>query len=161
MSTPNTAAAAATPAKIQVTRAVKEDVNGVMYPAKGTGARIVWDAADSAFNKGTDSSTVIDHLTSSTTMTRGTISSQLTYWRKATGKELAKRASTAKAEKLAAKAEAKAKREAESAAKKAAKEQEQAKKAAEKLAKLQAQAAKLQESQAAAPAAKPAEKKAA
>lgn len=133
--------------KIQVSRQTKEDVGGIMYPATGTGARMVWDEADKAHAEGKTSSDVIEGLTKTTTMTPGTVSSQLTYWRKATGKDLAKRAAANKAEKDAAKAAEKAKREADRAAKKAAKEQEDAVKAAAKLAKLQEQAAKLQAAQ--------------
>lgn len=133
--------------KIQVSRQTKEDVGGIMYPAAGTGARMVWDAADQAHAEGKTSSDVIEHLTGTTTMTPGTVSSQLTYWRKATGKDLSKRAAANKAERDAAKAADKAKRDAERDAKRQVKEQEKAQKAADKLAKLQAEAAKLQAAQ--------------
>ena len=95
------------------------------------------------FEAGLTSSDVIEKITNETTMSAGTVSSQLTYWRKATSKQLAKRASTAKAEKDAEKAENKAKRDADRAAKREQKEQEKAVKAKEKLAKLQAEADKL------------------
>lgn len=127
--------------KIQVSRQTKEEVNGVMYPASGTGARMVWDTADHAVLTGRTSSDVIKKLAEETTMSNGTISSQLTYWRKATNQVLAKAASTAKAEKDAAKAAAKELREKERADKKAAKVLADGKKAADKLAKLQAQVA--------------------
>jgi len=130
--------------KIQVSRQTKEEVGGVLYPAAGTGARMVWDTADLAVESGKTSSDVIAKLTAETTMSNGTVSSQLTYWRKATNKTLAKAASTEKAKKDAEKAEAKAKREQERADKKAAKVIEDGKKAADKLAKLQAQVAAAQ-----------------
>jgi len=130
--------------KIQVSRQTKEEVNGVMYPASGTGARMVWDTADQAVEAGRTSSDVIEKLTAETTMSNGTISSQLTYWRKATNQVLAKRASTDKAEKDAAKAEAKLIRETARAGKKAAKVIADGKKAADKLAKLQEQVAAAQ-----------------
>ncbi|MEZ0535381.1 hypothetical protein, partial [Enterobacter sp. KB-221C9] len=114
----------------------KEEVNGVMYPAAGTGARFVWDLADQAHEAGESSSDVMDKVVAQTEMSRGTVSSQLTYWRKATGKVLAKRIDTAKAERDAAKAEekrlkaeARAKAKAEKAEAKAA---EQIRKAEEK-----------------------------
>ena len=66
----------------------KEEVNGVLYPAAGTGARYVWDLADKAHEEGKSSSDVMDEVVATTEMSRGTVSSQLTYWRKATGKVL-------------------------------------------------------------------------
>lgn len=85
----------------------KEEVNGVLYPAPNTGARYVWDLADKAHEAGKSSSDVMDLATTNTEMSRGTVSSQLTYWRKATGKTLAKRVDDAKAQRDAAKAEEK------------------------------------------------------
>lgn len=124
--------------KIEVTRQTKEDVGGILYPAKDTGARMVWDAADAAAAAGKSSSDVIEHLTATTTMSAGTVSSQLTYWRKATGRTLAKRVSEEKAKKEAEKAEAKAKREADREAKRAAKEAAAAAKNIAKIDKLKA-----------------------
>lgn len=132
----------------------KEEVNGVLYPAAGTGARYVWDMADKAHEAGKSSSDVMDVVTKETEMSRGTVSSQLTYWRKATGKVLAKRVDTAKAERDAAKAEekrlkaeARAKAKAEKAEQKAAeqikKAEERAEKARQKAEAAKAEAAKL------------------
>ncbi|HBU2310268.1 hypothetical protein VBJ55_22500 [Enterobacter hormaechei] len=126
----------------------KEEVNGVMYPAAGTGARFVWDLADQAHEAGESSSDVMDKVVAQTEMSRGTVSSQLTYWRKATGKVLAKRIDTAKAERDAAKAEekrlkaeARAKAKAEKAEAKAAEQIRKAEEKAEK-ARQKAEAAK-------------------
>lgn len=132
----------------------KEEVNGVLYPAAGTGARYVWDMADKAHEAGKSSSDVMDVVTKETEMSRGTVSSQLTYWRKATGKVLAKRVDTAKAERDAQKAEekrlkaeARAKAKAEKAEQKAAeqikKAEERAEKARQKAEAAKAEAAKL------------------
>lgn len=139
--------------KIEVTRQTKENINGVMYPAAGTGARMVWDAADSAHTASKTSSDVIEHITATTTMSSGTVSSQLTYWRKATGKTLAKRVNEEKAKKDAAKAEDKAKREADRAAKKTAKEAEKAAKNIAKIDKLKADLEAAEKAKAAAVAA--------
>lgn len=117
----------------------KEEVNGILYPAPNTGARYVWDLADKAHDAGKSSSDVMDLATTNTEMSRGTVSSQLTYWRKATGKILAKRVDNAKAERDAAKAEEKrVKAEARATAKAAkatAKADEQIKKAEDRAAK--------------------------
>jgi hypothetical protein len=132
----------------------KEEVNGVLYPAAGTGARYVWDLADKAHEAGKSSSDVMDVATKETEMSRGTVSSQLTYWRKATGKTLAKRVDNAKAERDAQKAEekrlkaeARAKAKAEKAEQKAAeqikKAEERAEKARQKAEAAKAEAAKL------------------
>lgn len=132
----------------------KEEVNGVLYPAAGTGARYVWDMADKAHEAGKSSSDVMDVVTKETEMSRGTVSSQLTYWRKATGKVLAKRVDNAKAERDAQKAEekrlkaeARAKAKAEKAEQKAAeqikKAEERAEKARQKAEAAKAEAAKL------------------
>ncbi|WNT47327.1 hypothetical protein SPLA11_PHROGS00047 [Salmonella phage SPLA11] len=132
----------------------KEEVNGVLYPAAGTGARYVWDLADKAHEEGKSSSDVMDEVVATTEMSRGTVSSQLTYWRKATGKVLAKRVDTAKAERDAAKAaekqrkaEERARIKAEKAEAKAAeqirKAEEKAEKARQKAEAAKAEAAKL------------------
>lgn len=126
----------------------KEEVNGVLYPAPNTGARYVWDLADKAHEAGKSSSDVMDVATKETEMSRGTVSSQLTYWRKATGKVLAKRVDNAKAERDQAKAEEKrlkAEARAKAKAEKAqAKADEQIRKAEEKAekARQKAEAAK-------------------
>lgn len=132
----------------------KEEVNGVLYPAPNTGARYIWDLADSAHEAGKSSSDVMDRATKETDMSRGTVSSQLTYWRKATGKVLAKRVDDAKAQRDAAKAEEKrvkaeerAKAKAEKARVKAeeqiAKANERAEKARQKAEAAKAEAAAL------------------
>lgn len=136
----------------------KEEVNGILYPAPNTGARYVWDLADKAHDAGKSSSDVMDLATTNTEMSRGTVSSQLTYWRKATGKILAKRVDNAKAERDAAKAEEKrVKAEARATAKAAkatAKADEQIKKAEERAAKAKekAEAARAEAAALAAPA---------
>lgn len=123
----------------------KEEVNGHKYPAQGTGARYVWDRADDAFEKGINSTDLMDDIVNLTDMTRGTVSSQLTYWRKETGKTLPKKIDIERAEremnaealkqqkeeeKLKAKQEKEAKREIEKA-KNAIKRAEDARKKAE------------------------------
>lgn len=144
----------------------KELVNGVAYPSKGTGARFVWDAADAAAEAGDNSTDLVARLVEQTDMSKGTISSQLTYWRKATGKVLAKKVDETAAQRAAEKAQAKAdreaakaQREADRAAKKEAREQAKAEREAErarkaeerrlkdeeKLAKLQERVAKAQQ----------------
>lgn len=146
----------------------KELVNGVAYPSQGTGARYVWDAADAAAESGDNSTDLVTRLVETTDMSKGTISSQLTYWRKATGKVLAKKVDETAAQRAAEKAQAKADREAAKAqreaeraakkeereAKKAEREAEKARKAEErrlkdeeKLAKLQERVAKAQAAQ--------------
>lgn len=145
----------------------KELVNGVAYPSKGTGARFVWDAADAAAEAGDNSTDLVARLVEQTDMSKGTISSQLTYWRKATGKVLAKKVDETAAQRAAEKAQAKAdreaakaQREADRAAKKEASEQakaereaERARKAEERRLKDEEKLAKLQEKVAAAQAA--------
>lgn len=147
----------------------KELVDGVAYPSKGTGARYVWDAADAAAENGGNSTDLVTRLTEETDMSKGTISSQLTYWRKSTGKVLAKKVDETAAQRAAEKAQAKADREAAKAqreadrqAKKDAREEAKAKREAdrqakaeerrlkdeERLAKLQERVAKAQAAQA-------------
>lgn len=135
----------------------KEEVNGILYPAPNTGARYVWDLADKAHEAGKSSSDVMDLATKETEMSRGTVSSQLTYWRKATGKVLAKRVDDAKAQRDAAKAEEKrvkaeerAKAKAEKARIKAEEQIAKANERAEK-AKQKAEAAKAEAAALAAP----------
>lgn len=120
----------------------KEEINGVLYPAQNTGARYVWDLADKAHEAGKSSSDVMDLATANTEMSRGTVSSQLTYWRKATGKVLAKRVDTAKAERDAARAEEK---RLKAEARAAAKAEKAEAKAAEQIARAEAKAAKAKE----------------
>lgn len=145
----------------------KELVNGVAYPSKGTGARFVWDAADAAAEAGDNGTDLVARLTEQTDMSKGTISSQLTYWRKATGKVLAKKVDETAAQRAAEKAQAKADREAAKAQreadraakkkeredKKAEREAERARKAEERRLKDEEKLAKLQEKVAAAQAA--------
>lgn len=126
-------------------KATKDIVDGVEYPAKGTGARHVWDAADEAVLSGTNSSDLVNTLVETTDMSKGTISSQLTYWRKASGKVLAKKVDAASAEKAEAREAAKAERE----AKKAEREAEKQRKAEEREAtKAQREAEKAEKAEA-------------
>lgn len=94
-------------------KSTKEIVDGIAYPSKGTGARFVWDAADVAHLEGTNSTDLVTSIVEQTDMSKGTVSSQLTYWRKATGKVLAKKVDASAAEKVQAKEEARLAREAE------------------------------------------------
>lgn len=142
----------------------KEMVDGVAYPAKGTGARHVWDAADEAAETGNNSTDLVAHIVETTDMSKGTVSSQLTYWRKATGKVLAKKVDESAAQRAEEKAEAKrlrdeakAQREADRQAKKdereaakQAREEAKALKAQERAAKDEEKLRKLQERVAAA-----------
>lgn len=111
---------------------IKEMVNGVAYPSQGTGARYVWDAADAAHEVGENSTDLVTRIVEATDMSKGTVSSQLTYWRKATGKVLAKKVDESAAEKAAAKQAAKEAREADKAEKAAEKQRKAEEKAAAK-----------------------------
>lgn len=109
-------------------KSTKEMVEGVAYPSQGTGARFVWDAADKAHESGENSTDLVNRIVAGTDMSKGTVSSQLTYWRKATGKTLAKKVDDAAAERAAAREQAKAEREAA----KLAREEERQRKAEER-----------------------------
>jgi hypothetical protein len=126
-------------------KSTKEMVDGVAYPSQGTGARYVWDAADAAHESGENSTDLVAKLVESTDMSKGTISSQLTYWRKATGKALAKKVDESAAEKAAAKQAAKEKREADKAAKAEEKQRKAEEKAALKAEKDRAKAEKAEQ----------------
>lgn len=94
-------------------RPTKEDVdvNGktVAFPGQKTGARYVWDLCLHAINTGESSTYVVETAAANTTMSKPSINSQITYFRKATGLELSRRVNTEKAEQ---KAQAKAARDA-------------------------------------------------
>lgn len=108
-------------------------VNGVevAFPGQGTGARYVWDLCLHAVNSGESSTFVVETAASNTKMSKPSINSQITYFRKATGLELSRRVNTDKAaEKLA--------KDKERAEKKAAKAGEVAQRKAEQLEKLKA-----------------------
>jgi len=100
----------------------KEMVDGVAYPSAGTGARYVWDAADKAHESGENSTDLVTSIVDATDMSKGTVSSQLTYWRKATGKTLAKKVDESAAQRAAERQAAKKEREAAKAAKAADRE---------------------------------------
>jgi hypothetical protein len=80
-------------------------VNGVevAFPGKGTGARYVWDLCQHAVANGESSTYVVETAAANTTMSKPSINSQITYFRKATGLELSRRVNTEKAEAQAAK----------------------------------------------------------
>lgn len=122
----------------------KEEVNGHKYPAQGTGARYVWDRADEAFEQGINSTDLMDDIVGRTDMTRGTVSSQLTYWRKETGKTLPKKIDIERAEREAnaekIKAEKEAAKEKARLEKEANREIERAKAAAKRAADAKAKA---------------------
>lgn len=126
-------------------KSTKEVVDGVAYPSKGTGARFVWDAADQAHEAGQNSTDLVATIVEQTDMSKGTVSSQLTYWRKATGKVLAKKVDESAAEKAAAKQAAKEQREA-AKAEKAAEKQRKAEEKAQ--AKAQREAEKAEKAEA-------------
>lgn len=81
------------------------EVNGVVvaFPGKGTGARYVWDLCQHAVANGESSTYVVETAAANTTMSKPSINSQITYFRKATGLELSRRVNTEKAEAQAAK----------------------------------------------------------
>lgn len=101
----------------------------VAFPGQGTGARYVWDLCMHALQTGESSTYVVETAAANTSMSKPSINSQITYFRKATGLELSRRVNTEKAE---AKAAAKAERE----AKKAEREAAGAGKRVERIAKL-------------------------
>lgn len=109
-------------------KSTKEMIDGVAYPSQGTGARYVWDAADKGHESGENSTDLVTRIVGETDMSKGTVSSQLTYWRKATGKTLAKKVDDSAAERAAAREQAKAEREAA----KLAREEERQRKAEER-----------------------------
>lgn len=102
----------------------------VAFPGKGTGARYVWDLCMHASDIGESSTYVVETAAANTSMSKPSINSQITYFRKATGIELSRRVNTAKAEE-------KAKKAAEREAKKAERLQAQAGKREELIAKLE------------------------
>lgn len=88
-------------------------VNGaeVAFPGKGTGARYVWDLCQHAVANGESSTYVVETAAANTTMSKPSINSQITYFRKATGLELSRRVNLDKAnEKSAKRAEREAKK---------------------------------------------------
>jgi hypothetical protein len=129
-------------------RAQKEMVllNGVeiAFPGQGTGARYVWDLCLTAIANGESSTFVVETAHAATGMSKPSINSQLTYFRKATGLELSRRVNTAKLEAKAAKtAEREAKRVAKLEAE-AGSRPERIQKLIERIAKDQAKLAELQ-----------------
>lgn len=101
---------------VETLRPQKEmvEVNGVeiAFPGTGTGARYVWDLCLHAIQTGESSTFVVETAAANSKMSKPSINSQITYFRKATGLELSRRVNTAKAEERAAKA---AQREADKA----------------------------------------------
>ncbi len=83
----------------------------VAFPGQGTGARYVWDLCMHALQTGESSTYVVETAAANTSMSKPSINSQITYFRKATGLELSRRVNTEKAaEKQAKKAEREAKK---------------------------------------------------
>lgn len=76
------------------------DINGVAvaFPGRGTGARYVWDLCRHAVEIGESSTFVVETAAENTSMSKPSINSQITYFRKATGLELARRVNTEKAQ---------------------------------------------------------------
>lgn len=110
---------------VETLRPQKEmvEVNGIeiAFPGAGTGARYVWDLCLHAIEVGESSTFVVETAAANSKMSKPSINSQITYFRKATGLELSRRVNTEKAEQRAARAAereaAKAKRIAEGAGK--------------------------------------------
>lgn len=110
---------------VETLRPQKEmvEVNGVeiAFPGAGTGARYVWDLCLHAIEVGESSTFVVETAAANSKMSKPSINSQITYFRKATGLELSRRVNTEKAEQRAARAAereaTKAKRIAEGAGK--------------------------------------------
>lgn len=75
-------------------------VNGVevAFPGQGTGARYVWDLCLHAVTNGESSTFVVETAAANSQMSKPSINSQITYFRKATGLELSRRVNTEKAE---------------------------------------------------------------
>lgn len=132
----------------------KVEVNGVEvnFPGKGTGARYVWDLCMHAVANGESSTFVVETAAANTTMSKPSINSQITYFRKETGLELSRRVNLAKSEEKLAKEQERADKKAAKALEKAAKAGEQIVKLKERIAKDQAKLAELLAAQEAAPA---------
>lgn len=131
-------------------RPTKEDVlvdgKEVAFPGQGTGARYVWDLCMHALQTGESSTYVVETAAANTKMSKPSINSQITYFRKATGLELSRRVNTEKAE---AKAKAKAEREAKKAEREAAGAGKRVERIATLKARIEKDTAKLAELEAA------------
>lgn len=129
-------------------RAQKEmvELNGVeiAFPGQGTGARFVWDLCLKAIANGESSTYVVETAHEATGMSKPSINSQLTYFRKATGLELSRRVNTEKLEAKAAKVAAREAAKAAKLAEEAGSRPERIAKLIERIAKDQAKLAELQ-----------------
>ncbi|MNE34927.1 hypothetical protein D3C77_13450 [compost metagenome] len=125
----------------------------VAFPGQGTGARYIWDLCLHALNSGESSTYVVETAAANTQMSKPSINSQITYFRKATGLELSRRVNTEKAE---AKAAAKAAREAKAAERQAAEAGKRVERIAQLRARIEKDSAKLAELEAAEAAEAPA-----
>lgn len=121
------------------------NVNGVdrNFPGQGTAARFVWDLCLKAVEKGLSSTDVIDKALKDTSMSRASVNSQITYFRKETGLELSRRVDTTKAEEKARKAAEREAKRAENAGKAVAKRDETIDKLEKRIAKDTEQLSKL------------------